>query len=495
MNFPSFIHAVTQGGRIVLLLSVLLFVTTSARADPGCPNVDPVFGFAKCSTVYYHFVAFTDPQRIQIRTAFDIWTGTNLGFANFTQVVFIEGTAPSGAANAYTLSIESGTLANNKASQFQTLSDGTYRILFNIHATAIDSLGNVVPFYDSSDPDNFSLIFRKVILHEVGHGMGLLDVPQPSPSLGPPCGYGSANSVMHEACGPNDHGGAIATLVQACDNAAINSNPIYPPGICATYSCTIGLGCHPDDNSFNRDPNCNGDCDTYIPPIPCPYHCYPYQLLDAGGCFAAVDYCTYELFGCPPGTADGGDGCCCYPTPILIDVSGNGFALSNAQNGVHFDMGGDGHAEPIAWTLAGSDNAWLCLDRNGNGAIDSGKELFGNFTDAPHATTTRNGFVALAEYDRAENGGNGDGIIDGRDTVFQNLRLWQDTNHNGLSEPGELHGLTELGVYSISLDYKRSKRTDAYGNEFRYRAKVMDDHGRQSGRWAWDVILQVNPAP
>jgi hypothetical protein len=176
-------------------------------------------------------------------------------------------------------------------------------------------------------------------------------------------------------------------------------------------------------------------------------------------------------------------------------VSGNGFALSTAQNGVHFDMGGDGHAEPIAWTLTGTDDAWLCLDRNGSGTIDSGKELFGNFTDQPHATTSRNGFVALAEFDRVESGGNGDGTIDCRDTVFQNFRLWQDTNRNGVSEPNELHGLPELGVYSISLDYKQSKRTDASGNEFRYRAKVMDDHGRQSGRWAWDVILEVNPAP
>ena len=173
---------------------------------------------------------------------------------------------------------------------------------------------------------------------------------------------------------------------------------------------------------------------------------------------------------------------CCTPTatPIVIDVDGSGFHLTSSEEGVTFDFSGNGHPLRMAWIAPTSTNAWLVRDLYGTGKIINGSEMFGNLTEQPESPDP-NGFAALAQCDD-----NHDGWIDEADAIWPALLLWQDLNHNGISEPGELKSLATYGIKRIAVNYRLSRKADKYGNEFRYRGRINDE---SSDRFTYDVVL------
>ena len=180
----------------------------------------------------------------------------------------------------------------------------------------------------------------------------------------------------------------------------------------------------------------------------------------------------------PPPCGDGGAPPC-Y-TPIVLSLRG-GYRMTSLADGVLFDIDADGIAEEIAWTEPNSNVGFLALDRNGNGRIDSGAELFGDSTMLTDGTRALNGFEALADLDS-----NHDARVNANDPAWQQLLLWLDTNHDGASDATELVSISTSGVSAISTDYKRSGKKDRFGNEFRYKGEFQLGDAR---RTCYDVFL------
>lgn len=180
------------------------------------------------------------------------------------------------------------------------------------------------------------------------------------------------------------------------------------------------------------------------------------------------------VYTCMPGESE------CSSTPILISLRGD-YHLTSALNGVRFDINADGVPDRAAWTAPGAALAFLAMDRNGNGVIDDGSELFGNHTPMSSGQSAANGWDALVELDDS-----GDGVVAEEDSAWSELLLWTDADHDGVSTDGELMSVASSPIRGISVDYRVSGRRDPYGNLFRYEGSLLLDHARRS---CYDVVL------
>ena len=113
---------------------------------------------------------------------------------------------------------------------------------------------------------------------------------------------------------------------------------------------------------------------------------------------------------------------------------------------------------------------------------------------ATERSTTAANYLATT---KPENGGNGDGIIDWHDAIYSKLVIWVDANHDGISQPEELHTLPSMGVYSIALKYTEERKTDQFGNLFRYRGALNPnplEGTSKDGRYTYDVFFKPDPS-
>ncbi|MGI0024652.1 MAG: hypothetical protein ACREA4_05840, partial [Nitrososphaera sp.] len=143
--------------------------------------------------------------------------------------------------------------------------------------------------------------------------------------------------------------------------------------------------------------------------------------------------------------------------PLILDLDGDGIETANTNDAAFFDHDGNGFAEQTGWV--GADDGMLAWDRDGDGRINDGKELFGDQTVLQDGTRAASGFQAIAEWDD-----NADGKIDASDGIWANLKIWQDTDGDGYTLASELKDLAALGIQSIDLGHTVTNTTDAQGN-------------------------------
>lgn len=140
-------------------------------------------------------------------------------------------------------------------------------------------------------------------------------------------------------------------------------------------------------------------------------------------------------------------------SPIVLDLNDNGICTMSIDSGVEYDIAAAGQKLRTGW-ISGGDG-FLVRDRNHDGMISDGTELFGTSTKLADGENARDGFVAMSEIDA-----NADGLITNADAGYAELKVWIDANADGVSQADELYSLAALNITALDLDATASSASD-----------------------------------
>lgn len=187
----------------------------------------------------------------------------------------------------------------------------------------------------------------------------------------------------------------------------------------------------------------------------------------------------------PPTEGWGGNVNTCCTSPIVLDLGDGMYRFTSVLDGVQFDIRNVGKPVRMSWTRAQADTAFLAMDRNADGQITSGAELFGDNTRLKSGAIAGNGFEALAEFDD-----NIDGLVDSADTLWGRLLLWIYRNHDGKSSADELQPIRRSSVVGLETARQWVGRRDQWGNELRYMSHFrVTSGGATSRRVCYDAFF------
>jgi hypothetical protein len=199
---------------------------------------------------------------------------------------------------------------------------------------------------------------------------------------------------------------------------------------------------------------------------------YP-EIGECGGsfCCAGEDQCNGTS-----GATWVASTCTCQTSPLIVVMAGGmDGAMTSAERGAPFTMIQRAGPAQWAWPQASQRRVgWLARDRDGDGRIGGGSELYGGAT--PHSVPPgqpRHGFTALAEEDS-----NGDGLVTSEDANYLDINIWFDGNGDGESQSHELVSLQSLGIIQLSTRYQTISKTDQHGNRFEYQSNAIQQAGR-----------------